>query len=107
MKGSNASLKVISNPSAYTTLGYLTLVSLILSIVSLLLGFMTPKFIGLESILTLQLLYYSRLLIVDIQRWPPGFSFMNYFKFTSGFNDIFQFTQYQSTTTIAKKLQIF
>jgi hypothetical protein len=38
----------------------------ILNIVGLLIGLWTPKFIGLESILTLQIIFYSQLLIYDI-----------------------------------------
>jgi len=43
---------------------------IILNVICLFIGFLTSKFIGLESILTAQLIYFSQLLIYDISNWP-------------------------------------
>ena len=62
---------------------------IILNAISLLIGFLTSKFIGLETMLTLQIIYYSQLLIYDISDWPSGFVFLNNFKYASGYNGFF------------------
>lgn len=68
--------------------------STILTLIGLFIGLLSPKFIGLESILTLQLIYYSQLLIKSISKWPPGFLFLKYLRLANGYNDVFQFTDY-------------
>ena len=65
MKGSNKGLQYSSNVNNVKTIGYLNLVIIILSMVILLFGLFTPKFIGLEMILTLQLIFFSQFLIED------------------------------------------
>jgi hypothetical protein len=65
MKGSNIGLEYSSNMNSFKTFGYLNLIIIILSMVILLFGLFTPKFIGLEMILTLQLIFFSQFLIED------------------------------------------
>jgi hypothetical protein len=50
----------------------------------LVIGLFVPKFIGLETIITMQLIYYSQLLISDLDKWPLGFTYFTYFKVASG-----------------------
>lgn len=80
------------------------LVQTILIAISLLIGLIAPKFIGLELILTLQLIFFSQLLIHDVKNWPPGFVFLKYLKYSTGFNDIFSATQNLLTDTVSKKM---
>lgn len=68
------------------------MVQTILTGISLMMGLITPKFIGLESILTLQLIFYSQLLIVDLAKWPPGFVFLKYLRYASGYNELINLT---------------
>jgi len=68
-----------------------------------LIGLMTPKYIGLESILTLQLIFYSQLLISDPSKWPIGFVYLRYLKFSTGFNNIFTYTDYLPLSVMKKK----
>jgi hypothetical protein len=56
--------------------------------ICLLIGIFLPKFIGLEAILTMQLIYYSQLLIYDFKRWPLGFMYLKFLKVAAGFNEI-------------------
>ena len=66
MKGLNKALKFESNMETFKALGQGILATSIVSAICLLIGLLSPKFIGLEAILTLQLIYYSQLLISDI-----------------------------------------
>ncbi len=52
----------------------------------LIIGLLAPKYIGLEGVLTLQLIFYSQLLVYDIRAWPVGFSVFNYFRYANGYN---------------------
>jgi hypothetical protein len=67
-------------------------------------GLFSPKYIGLELILTLQLIFYSQLLIVDPSKIPLGFMYLKYLRLSTGFNDILTLTQYEPVTLMAKKL---
>jgi hypothetical protein len=51
-------------------------------------GLFTPKYIGLEAILTLQLIYYSLILVLDSKKYPIGFNTFKYFKYSNGYNEI-------------------
>lgn len=65
-----------------------------MSMLGLLVGLFVPKFIGLETILTMQLIYYSQLLISKLDKWPVGFAYFNYLKVASGFSSVMRLTQY-------------
>jgi hypothetical protein len=104
LKGDNYALKATQNAAAYKAIGNTMLAAIILNIICFLVGFLSFKFIGLESILTLQLIYFCQLLIFDISRWPSGFSFLQNLKYSSGFNGVLQFTEYGLFSTIAKKM---
>lgn len=56
-------------------------------------GLCTPKYIGVEAISTLQLVYYSCLLVTDVHKYPVGFRTFVTFKYSTGFNDIFEYTR--------------
>ncbi len=104
MKGDNYALKVSKNEATYKTFGNLMLAVIILNAICLLIGFFTSKFIGLESILTCQLICYSQLMICDISRWPSGFTFLNYLKYSTGYNGLLDFTDYILVSTMTKKM---
>jgi hypothetical protein len=74
-------------------------------ILGLMIGLLSPKYIGLESLLTLQLVFFSQLLIVNPSKWPVGFMYLKYFKFSSGYNDILILTDFIPYTTSAKKME--
>lgn len=84
-------------------IGYVNLVIIGLNFIAILISLLSPKFIGLETILTLQLIFYSQLLIDNPSKWPIGFSCFKYLKFASGFNKIFNFTDYQTLSVNTKK----
>lgn len=52
----------------------------------LLVGLVLPKFIGLETLITLQLIFYSQLLLSDFGLWPIGFSQFENLKIATGYN---------------------
>ena len=52
--------------ATYKALGQSMMATTIVFVLCLLIGLLSPKFIGLEAILTLQLIFYSQLLISDI-----------------------------------------
>lgn len=56
-------------------------------------GLCTPKYIGVEAISTLQLIYYSCLLVTDVEKYPVGFRTFVTFKYSIGYNDIFEYTR--------------
>jgi hypothetical protein len=60
----------------------------ILIVLSLVIGLIAPKFIGLELILTLQLIYLSQLLIYDIKNWPFGFVMLKSLRYSTGSNEL-------------------
>jgi hypothetical protein len=76
----------------------------ILIAISLVVGLIAPKFIGLELILTLQLIFFSQLLIHDVKNWPPGFVFLKYLKYSTGFNYVFSVSQNLLTDSVSKKM---
>ena len=65
IKGSNDPLEYSQFGPFYKNVEQGILVSTILSMAGLLVGLFVPKFIGLETIITMQLIYYSQLLIAD------------------------------------------
>lgn len=65
MAGDNDPLKYTNNGNLYTLIGHVLMAGTILSMVGLLLGLISPKFIGLETILTLQIIFYSQLTVYD------------------------------------------
>ncbi len=69
----------------------------------LVVGLFVPKFIGLETIITMQLIYYSQLLISDIDKWPIGFAYFNYFKVASGLNEYVRLSELVPADNVAKK----
>ena len=76
----------------------------ILSVLGLLVGLFVPKFIGLESIITIELIYYSQLLISDASKWPVGFSQFKYLKAATGYNDLISLTYYLPSNNMNLKL---
>ena len=72
----------------------------------LFLSLFTPKFIGLEIILTLQLIFFSQILIYENSKFPVGFLFLSNLKYTTGFNQIFDFTEYLPKTDASRKMLI-
>lgn len=106
MKGDGEPLKVETNTETYKRLRYALLGGGALNFFGLFIGFLTPKFIGLESILTLQIIYYSQLLIYDMSKWPISFNFLKYLRFTSGYNDILQYTEYSIFDGQLRKMNI-
>ena len=62
------------------------IVTNLLGIICFICGLLSTKYIGLECILTLQLIYYSQLLISNANKWPLGFQYLSYLKYACGFN---------------------
>ena len=54
-------------------------------------------------IITIQLIFYSQLLIDDFDKWPAGFSQFNQLKAATGYNELFNLTEYTPVTVISKK----
>jgi hypothetical protein len=104
IKGGNMPLKVVENISTYEKISSGMMAAVVINILFLVIGTLTPKFIGLESILTLHLIFYSQLLIYDLSKWPGGFVFLRYLKLTTGYSDLFQLTNLNPISTIGKKL---
>jgi hypothetical protein len=67
-------------------------------------GLITPKFIGLETIITLQLIFFSQILIYDNSKFPVGFLFLSNLKYTTGFSDIIDFSEYIPMTDSSRKM---
>lgn len=67
-------------------------------------GLCTPKYIGVEAISTLQLIYYSCLLVTDIDKYPVGFKTFVAFKYSTGFNDFFNYTSLVLNDNLTKKV---
>lgn len=93
------------NIATYNGISIMLFVGTGLSLMGLLIGLLSPKYIGLEFLLTLQLIFYSQLLINEPSKWPVGFLYLKYLKFASGYNEIFAFTTYVPLTNDAKKMQ--
>ncbi len=90
--------------ATYGTISIMLCVGTALGMIGLFVGVMSPKYIGLESLLTLQLIFYSQMLISDPQKWPIGFMYLKYFKFSSGYNELFKLSSYVPETISSKKL---
>jgi len=106
MKGDNYALKYVENAAAYKSMGYSMMAQTIINAICLFVGLISPKFIGLESILNLQLIFYSQLLIFDISKIPPGFVFLKYLKYAAGYNEVFEITGFYLVGNAEKKLRI-
>jgi hypothetical protein len=76
----------------------------IVNSILLFIGFISPKFIGLESILTLQLIFFSQTLIYDHMKFPVGFLYLQTLQYSTGYNDILDLTEYDSSSIQAKKM---
>lgn len=103
MKGIDNPLIYSDNVTLYKIIAYGLFAITIFNFIGFIINFFTPKFIGFESILTLQLIFYSQLLIDDTSKWPVGFMAFKYLKFSSGFNEILSFTDYNTLSTNSKK----
>ena len=76
----------------------------LVSIIGLVIGLFVPKFIGLEAILTMQLIFYSQMLIVDNEKWPLGFVIQfKYLKTATGYNEMIELTSYLALSNFDKK----
>ncbi len=73
LAGENAALSYEAQIDTYKAISYAMLAGTILNSLMLFVGFVSPKFIGLESILTLQLIFFSQTLIYDHLKFPVGF----------------------------------
>lgn len=51
---------------------------------------------GIETANTLQLVYFSQLLIQDSSQWPPAFEILNSLRYANNYNDIFRDSGYLS-----------
>ena len=105
LNGVSSPLIYSDNIATYIGISIMLFFGTGLSLMGLLIGLLSPKYIGLESLLTLQLIFYSQLLIAEPSNWPIGFLYLKYLKFASGYNDIFAFTTYVPLTYDAKKMQ--
>jgi hypothetical protein len=92
------------NIATYTTISIVLCVGTGLSLICLAIGLCSPKYIGLESLLTLQLVFFSQLLIKNPSKWPVGFMYLKYLKLSSGYNELFTFTDFFPETIFAKKM---
>lgn len=91
-KGDNYGLKYDGNTATNKVFGYAMLTETVLILISLLVGLITSKFIGLELIITLQLIFFSQLLVYNIEDWPSSFVFLKHLKYSTGFNDLLSCT---------------
>ena len=67
-------------------------------------GLCTPKYIGVEAISTLQLIYYSCLLVTNVDKYPVGFKTFVAFKYSTGYNDLFFYTSLVLNENFTKKV---
>ncbi len=56
-------------------------------------------------ILTLQLIYYSQLLIIKISKWPVGFVYLKHIRFSTGYNDILTLSSYETISDTMIKMK--
>ena len=70
------------------------LITTILDVFFLFMGIITPKFIGLESVLALQLCFFSQILVHDNKKFPIGFLSLENLQYSAGFNRIFDLIEY-------------
>lgn len=54
-------------------------------------------------IVTMQLIFYSQILIDDFDKWPVGFVQFEQLKVATGYNDFLNLTEYTPTTIVSKK----
>lgn len=104
MRGDNKPLIFSSYTETFNKMSKGAMVFGIVILLLLFVGLLTPKFIGLEAVITLQLIFYSQLLISDVKKRPVGFVVFEYFKFANGYNDIFSLTSYALKSDIGIKL---
>jgi hypothetical protein len=62
-----------------------------------------PKWIGVEAVLAIQLIFFSQVLIVDVTNWPNSFQAFKYFKYASGFNEVIP-SKISKNSVLSKKL---
>lgn len=105
MGGNNKPLIFSSYNQAYKNMSLGTTIFGVIFLVLLFIGLLTPKFIGLEAVITLQLIFYSQLLISDVKKRPVGFVMFECFKFVNGYNDFFSLTNYGLKSDIGVKFQ--
>ncbi len=86
IKGSNEALEFSHHVGLYKAAETSILVTSVLSMMGLLVGLFVPKFIGLQAIITMQLIFYSQLLIDDVEKWPIGFMYFTHLKVATGYN---------------------
>jgi hypothetical protein len=103
LKGSSLPLKYSNYQSQYDIVSKNFLATVILSMLGLLVGLFLPKFIGLETIITMQLIYFSQLLIVNYDEWPVGFLQFANLKAATGYNEVLDLTKYAPVTDLTKK----
>jgi hypothetical protein len=65
----------------------------------MLVGGISNKFIGIEAIITLQLIFYSQTLITPISKFPVGLVSLQFLKYANGYNEIFSITSYHTKTS--------
>ena len=70
------------------------LIGTILKVLFFFMGILTPKFIVLESVLALQLCFFSQILVHDNKKFPIGFLFLENLQYSAGFNRIFDLIDY-------------
>ena len=83
------------------------LINTLLAIVNLIGGLLSNKLIGLECVLTIQLIFYSQLLVNPWQNFPAGFMFLKDLKFINGYNNILKLSEYFPLTLIERKYYYF
>jgi hypothetical protein len=66
----------------------------ILKVLFMFISIISPKFIGLESVLVLQLCFFSQILVNDNKKFPIGFLFLENLQYSAGFNRIIDLTYY-------------
>lgn len=76
MVGDNLPLKFEDKLDTYRTISIGMLITIIFDVLFLFIGLISPKFIGLEALLSLQLTFFSQILIHDNKKFPVGFLFL-------------------------------
>ena len=81
-------------------MGHFIFANVMLALLNFLIGIISPKFIGLECVLTFQLMYYSQLLINPWTKYPPGINSFYYLRYSNGYNDMISLSSYVPMKTI-------
>jgi hypothetical protein len=102
--GDNEPLKISKYTEMFQKTEYVYVAVGFLVLLLLGVGLCTPKYIGVEAISTLQLIYYSCLLITDVNKIPVGFKTFVAFKCSTGFNYFFNYTHLLIDTNFTKKV---